>query len=403
MPSAFEPPIEAMSIQRSLARLKRTPPRQLDVAAVRGALPGARTQTEHGELHLIDEYLEPHHHHGRTPVAGALRVSTERLAQLALDPSLEGADLRKALFLDTETTGLAGGTGTVPFLIGVAWFEDESLRLQQTFLPDFGREAPMLHWLRERIAQSSCIVTFNGKTFDWPLLRNRFVMNRVPGPKPPPHLDLLHCARRVLRARLGSVRLVELERRFLGMWREDDISGALIPQLYFDYLDGGELSPIAKVIEHNANDLIALTALLAKLVSHFDEVHGGDDPRDHLAYAKVAERTGDRQRASSFARAAAEGGGEASCVVEACLLSARIARRHADVDEEERRLLMALEAADEDQLHAAVQLALSKHYEHRRKDLERALEHATHTTLAEGESASARRIARLERRLGRRA
>ena len=163
----------------------------------------------------------------------------------------------------------------------------------------------------------------------------------------------------MLRPRLGSVRLVELERQFLGMWREDDISGALIPQLYFDYLDGGEVSPIAKVIEHNANDLIALAALLAKLVSHFDEVHGGDDPRDHLAYAKVAERTGDRQRASSFAHAAAEGGGEASCVVEACLLSARIARRHADVDEEERRLLMALEAADEDQLHAAVQLALN--------------------------------------------
>jgi uncharacterized protein YprB with RNaseH-like and TPR domain len=135
-------------------------------------------------------------------------VSTERLAQLALNPELESIDLRRALFFDTETTGLAGGTGTVPFLIGIAWFEDESMRIQQLFLPEMGKEAPMLHWLRERVQQSSCVVSFNGKAFDWPLLRTRFVLNRVPAPSLPPHLDLLHCARRVLRPRLQSVRLV---------------------------------------------------------------------------------------------------------------------------------------------------------------------------------------------------
>ncbi|MDH3728842.1 MAG: ribonuclease H-like domain-containing protein [Myxococcales bacterium] len=392
-----------MSIKRSLARLAHTPPRRLDVAAVRGALPGQSTQTEHGELHLIDEYLEPHHHHGRAPIANALQVSSERLAQLALDPTLEEVDIKRALFFDTETTGLAGGTGTVPFLIGIGWFEDESLRIQQLFLPELGREAPMLHWLRERITRSSCLVSFNGKTFDWPLLRSRFVMNRVCAPELPPHLDLLHCARRILRRRLRSIRLVELEREVLGMYREDDVSGALIPQLYFDYLDGGDVSPIARVIEHNANDLIALAALVAELVSHFDEVHGSDDPRDHLAYARVAERTGDRGRARSFARAAADGGGEAACTVEACLLTARMARRGGDVDDEERALLEALRAADDDELRAMVQLMLSKHYEHRRKDPERALEHATGTALAEGDEATERRVARLERRLARQA
>ena len=392
-----------MSIKRSLARLAHTPPRRLDVAAVRGALPGQSTQTEHGELHLIDEYLEPHHHHGRAPIANALQVSSERLAQLALDPTLEEVDIKRALFFDTETTGLAGGTGTVPFLIGIGWFEDESLRIQQLFLPELGREAPMLHWLRERITRSSCLVSFNGKTFDWPLLRSRFVMNRVCAPELPPHLDLLHCARRILRRRLRSIRLVELERQVLGMYREDDVSGALIPQLYFDYLDGGDVSPIARVIEHNANDLIALAALVAELVSHFDEVHGSDDPRDHLAYARVAERTGDRGRARSFARAAADGGGEAACTVEACLLTARMARRGGDVDDEERALLEALRAADDDELRAMVQLMLSKHYEHRRKDLERALEHAAGTAPAEGEKANEHRVARLRRRLAREA
>lgn len=389
-----------MSIQRSLARLAQTTPRQLDVASVRGALPGQRRETEHGELHLVDEYLEPQHHHGRAPIAKALNVSTERLAQLALDPSLENVDLQRALFLDTETTGLAGGAGTVPFLIGIGWFEDQSMRIQQLFLPELGREAPMLNWLRGRVRESSCVVSFNGKTFDWPLLRNRFVLNRVRAPALPPHLDLLHCARRVLRPRLKSVRLVELERRVLGMYREDDVSGALIPQLYFDYLDGGDVSPIAKVIEHNANDLIALAALMAELVSHFDEVHGGDDPRDHLAYAKVAERTGDRARARSFADAAARGGGASECTVEACLLNARMARRSGNVDDEERALLDALRAADDEELRAVVQLALAKLYEHRRKDFDRAFEHAAGTALAEGDDAAERRLARLERRLG---
>jgi hypothetical protein len=258
----------------------------------------------------------------------------------------------------------------------------------------------MLNWLRERVQQSSCVVSFNGKTFDWPLLRNRFVLNRVRAPVLPPHLDLLHCARRVLRPRLKSVRLVELERRVLGMYREDDVSGALIPQLYFDYLDGGDVFPMAKVIEHNANDLIALAALLSELVGHFDEVHGSDDPRDHLAYARVAERTGDRARARSFADAAAQGGGESACTVEACLLNARMARREGDVDGEERALLVALRAADDELLVSVVQLALAKLYEHRLKDLARALEHAMGTAPAEGDEAAGRRQARLQRRLG---
>jgi len=390
-----------MSIKRGLQRLAQTTPRKLDVTSVRGALPGALRPTEHGDLHLIDEYLEPRHHHGRTPIAKALEVSTERLAQLALDPAFESIDLRRALFFDTETTGLAGGTGTVPFLIGIAWFEDESMRIQQLFLPEMGREAPMLHRLRERVQQSSCVVSFNGKAFDWPLLRTRFVLNRVPAPALPPHLDLLHCARRVLKARLQSVRLVELERKVLGMYREDDVSGALIPQLYFDYLDGGDVSPMAKVIEHNANDLIALAALVAELVSHFDEVHGGDDPRDHLAYAKVAERTGDQARARSFASAAANGGGEAACTVEACMLNARMARKGGEVDDEERALVAALDAANTDSLRAAVRLALAKFYEHRRKDLSKALEHAVETAPAEGDAAAQRRVSRLERRLDR--
>ena len=123
------------------------------------------------------------------------------MASLALDPRLAGVDFRRVLYLDTETTGLAGGTGTVPFLVGLAWFEERSLRVHQLFLRRLGEEAPMLRVLAERMAESSCLVTFNGKSFDWPLLRTRFVLNRVPVPAELPHLDLLHCARRVFKHR----------------------------------------------------------------------------------------------------------------------------------------------------------------------------------------------------------
>ena len=105
------------------------------------------------------------------------------------------------LFLDTETTGLAGGTGTVPFLVGLAWFEGRSLRVHQLFLRRLGEEAPMLRVLAERMAEPPAWSTYNGKSFDWPLLRTRFVLNRVPTPAELPHLDLLHCARRVFKHR----------------------------------------------------------------------------------------------------------------------------------------------------------------------------------------------------------
>ena len=113
----------------------------------------------------------------------------------------------------------------------------------------------MLRRLGERIAAASCLVSYNGKTFDWPLLRTRFIMNRIPAPELPPHLDLLHCTRRVLKPSMGSVRLTEVERELLGFYREDDVDGALIPGLYLSYLRGGDPEPLSGVLEHNRHDL----------------------------------------------------------------------------------------------------------------------------------------------------
>src|SRR5713101_3298611 len=138
--------------------------------------------------------------------SGALRDSA--LALLAPGALPEAADPARWLFLDTETTGLAGGTGTYAFLIGLAWWDAGGLELEQLFLRDFSEEHSLLHELSGRVAERPVLVTFNGKSFDWPLLESRFTMTRsIAVPKLAAHLDLLHPARALWKLRLGSVRL----------------------------------------------------------------------------------------------------------------------------------------------------------------------------------------------------
>src|SRR5262245_17090527 len=181
------------------------------------------------------------------------------------------ADPSKWLFLDTETTGLAGGTGTYAFLIGLAWWDAGGLQVEQLFMRDFTEEYSLLFELAARLAERPVLLTFNGKSFDWPLLENRFAMTRsIATPKLAVHLDLLHPARALWRLRLGSVRLVELERHVLdagrlGWRRENDVQSALIPQYYFDYLRGGPAQPLAGIVRHNQMDLRGLAALFGKM------------------------------------------------------------------------------------------------------------------------------------------
>jgi uncharacterized protein len=368
------------------------------VAGDEAVLPGELRQTPHGSVHVVDRYYEPHHCHGRVPVGGALEAGAEVVSALALDVGLAAVDPRRMLLLDTETTGLSGGMGTVPFLVGLGWFEDQSLRVQQFLLRQPGDEAPMLQALAERLAWASCIVSYNGKSFDWPLVRNRYVLHRVPLPTAPPHLDLLHCARRIYRRRLARLKLVDLETELFDMHREGDVPGWAIPAIYFRYLRDGDPTGLSQVVEHNAHDLVALAALLAQLAEGFRELRRHDDPRDHLSYAEVAARAGDEARAWEFARAAAEGGGEDDCSARAWLLCARLARRRGDVNAEQAALEQAAAVAADEATAAEAHLALAKLHEHRRRDYACALAHAPQALLLEGEEANARRVARLTRK-----
>jgi len=363
------------------------------------ALPGRSHETEHGAFHFVERWLDPDHRHGHVPVRDALKVSAEIVGKLALDTTLCELDLSRMLIVDTETTGLAGGTGTVPFLIGLAWFDDGVLKLEQLLAKNLGQEAAMLRFLSQRVAKATCLVTYNGKSFDWPLLRTRYIMNRVPAPTPPPHLDLLHCTRRILKPRLRVVRLQDIETQLLGFHREDDVPGAEIPELYFRFLRGAPADSLSGVVEHNANDVIALAAMLAKLTEHFTDVHDADDPRDHLAFANVAARADDETRALRFARAAVDGGGDAETAVGAWSLTAKLARRRGDHGAAIDALLAALQVSDTAEASAGLHLSLAKLYEHKLRRFDAAYQHAHHTECAEGAELHRKRIERLQRRL----
>ncbi len=390
------------SLREKLAQLTAFPRPPVPVAATTGPptdfLPPVHTS--HGPVQFHQRVHGPSFVQGRVLVAAARIVQAQTVAALALDESLACINLQRMLLVDTETTGLHGGAGTLPWVIGLAWFDCELLVVRQLFLGRPGAEGPLLRMLAEKIEASSALVTFNGKCFDWPLLRTRFVLNRIAPPALKPHLDLLHCARRVFKRRLGGTRLQDLEVAVLGFRREGDIAGADIPAVYFDWLRSGVSQQVERVLEHNAHDLVSMAAILAELCRRFEGLHPDDAAEDCLSLARVALRCEQPARAAVFALAAVERSAHPQVAFEALVMLAQgAARRHAfpaAADWLERAAaLPSLGHAELAQVH----LLLSKLAEHGLKDLPRALRHARLGSMAESAPASAKRFDRLTRRV----
>jgi len=292
------------------------------------------------------------------------------------------ADPERWLFLDTETTGLSGGTGTYAFLVGLAWWDSGGLQVEQLFLRDLHEEYSLLQELSARLAARPVLVTFNGKTFDWPLLENRFTMTRaIRVPKLAAHLDLLHPARALWKLRLGTVRLVELERYVmdparLGWRREDDVPSAMIPQFYFDYLRGGSGQPLAGVVRHNQMDLRGLAALFGKindLLESREEAFAATDSLDLFGLSKFLHRKGEKERAHSACSFALNAGLPAELRPKATRELAQMAKKRGE-HERAALLLHELVANPDATLFACEQLAM--YYERRARDLARAIEFA---------------------------
>lgn len=318
-----------------------------------------------------EDYQQPYRH-GSHDLFSCPRLDI--LAKWGKAQSLQGTDLSSIVFLDTETSGLAGGTGTYAFLIGIGWFVDSGFRVEQLFLRDPSQEAALLTALNEKLSQFNIVVTYNGKSFDVPLLVTRFNMNREANPFIGfEHLDLLHLARRIWRERLPSRSLSEIEKSILGFHRtEDEVPGYLIPEYYFNYLRSGDARPLAGVLYHNAVDIVSLAALFKYVASTLDEPLDCDVPSlDRIAIARLYDDLGYFETAASlYERGLAQG------LPEEVFLSTlqRFALSCRKQDHWDMAKAIWIKATEHNDLSAYIELA--KLFEHHEKDPVEALDWA---------------------------
>jgi len=239
-------------------------------------------ETAHGPSFRVVKVYPTGSRHGSNGLSEWLSLNPATLGSVGMDNALSRTDIRRFVFLDTETTGLGAGTGTFAFLVGIGFFNDQDgFEIHQFFLRDPAEELAMLTLLHEIIWPEGGLVTFNGRTFDMPLLADRFIMSRMRTHITRlPNLDLLHPARKLWKRRLESCRLSALEIDILGLGRtHDDVPGHLIPYLYRDYLRTGNAHEMTRVLYHNEQDILSMVSLGVIMSRAFEQPHA---PTMHL-------------------------------------------------------------------------------------------------------------------------
>ena len=245
----------------------------------------------------------------RFPLPEGTRLPDGMLSLMQGDPAIPyHVDPERLLFLDTETTGLSHGAGTVVFLVGVGEIENGQLTIRQYLMRDYDEEPFVLKRVQQDLRACQTLVTYNGRSFDMPLLQTRFVMQRMPFDSDRiPHADLLHTARRVWKLRLKRCNLGTLEELIFHEPREDDLPGAEVPQRYFDYLKQHDFSLLEDILKHNAQDIASLARLLFKLCQLHENPLSAEHLQDIYSLGRVYEKRGRQQTARMCYRAADAG------------------------------------------------------------------------------------------------
>jgi len=365
---ALEDKLKALGVKVGTAETK--PSKRLRSPPLEETLGGRWMSTQRGEAFVVEQLFSTDYRHGAVAIRvdaslGALSAWTadERVAQLPI-PSFA--------FLDTETSGLAGGTGTYAFMVGVGRFEGDAFRLAQFFMPDPAQEASLLEALANFLAPCAALVTFNGKAFDAPILKTRYVINSIPCPFTDfAHVDLLPLARRLWRDRLPSRALKYLEENVLAAPRSsEEVPGYEIPWLYFDYLRTGDAAPLKGVFYHNAMDIVAMTALFSHTSALLADPHGADLEHglDVVALAKLFEDLDHPDDAALLYERGLKIGLPEDGFWQAVQRLSALQRRRGDL---EAAVRLWEQAAADGHIYAHVELA--KYFEHRRRDYAAAL------------------------------
>ncbi len=359
-------------------------------------LTGEVVETPLGKHFETEKLYTRHQLHGSYEISDLFELAPDLLASLSAG-AIPHAHPTTWAFLDTETTGLAGGSGTCAFLIGVGSIDSEGFRVRQFFMRDYDEEASQLHALAQYLARFDVLVTYNGKSFDQPLLETRYTMQRARHPfSNMVHLDLLHGARRLFKLRLESCRLVNLENQILGVERHGDVPGELIPYLYFEYLRTEQAFRLIPIFHHNVLDIVSLACLTGVIPEAFRDPenlparHGAD----LLGLARWLQMSGRLEEAHRLMRRAVSLG----------LRDEHLFRALFDTGSLEKKLGLehaALATFTDLTLsphpyRARAYDELAKHYEHREKNFPMALECTRAARQIEDSEARANRHHRLE-------
>ncbi|HEX6210784.1 MAG TPA: ribonuclease H-like domain-containing protein [Methylomirabilota bacterium] len=401
-----------------------TVPDRLGAAA--DQLGGVVGDTPHGPTLVVERFYPADHWHGLVRVGdlqGCGLAASPGLALLGATPEPEPGPPRPLLFVDLETTGIAGGAGTYAFLVGCARFEPHGFRVSQFFLPTYQQERPLLALVDALVRRAAGLVTYNGRTFDVPVLETRFQFNRVPPPFAGlAHVDMLHPARRLWRGAAGapgawpqtdSCRLIALERVLFGVRRIGDVPGFEIPGRYFEFMRSGNALPLEPVMEHNRLDLLSLAVMTARALRLLTDAPAASaSARESLGSGALLARAGRHDLAERCYRDAAERaryerGPDAVQVraeaLRALALGWRRAGRFAEAADAWQAIAGDRWAPATIRREALEALAI--HHEHRSRDLGEARRFAQ-LSLAERVGtrwmdAGRHRLARLDRKLGR--
>ena len=388
---------------------------EVDLRSIDAVVAGSFSPTPRGEVFIAQQEYRSDHIYGSSPILSALPLSF--ISQWANDPRINNLPISKFAFLDTETSGLSGGTGTYAFLVGVARFLDDKFILQQFFMRDPAEEPALLEGIADFLVPCEALVTFNGKAFDAPLLTTRYRLHHIPIPyKEYSHLDLLPLARRLWRDRLESRALKYLEEHVLGLKRSsEEVPGYEIPWLYFDYLRTGDARPLAGVFYHNAMDVVAMAALLAHMNEMMQNPYEGrvQHGLDFIALGKLFEDLGHLEDAARLYERGLEsdpstGSGQGITEADFGVAVKRLSILQKRRGDYEQAVRLWEKAAQEGHIYAYIEMA--KYYEHKQRDRKAALKW-TKSARKEAERADlpayirshwleeiAHRLARLERK-----
>ena len=359
---------------------------------------------EFGEHFQTERLFARHKRHGSADIGELAELPHDLLDAVGENEIPAGPPDRWA-FLDTETTGLAGGCGTYAFLIGVGRITREGFRVRQFLMREYVEEGSLLAALESHLADFDVLITYNGKTYDQPLLETRY---RMAWRKPPfarlHHLDLLHGARRLWKLRMESCRLIQLEQQILGFEREGDLPGELIPHVYFDYLRTREAQHLVPILHHNAIDILTLACLTAIVPAAFRSTDSESLSRvgvrrgEELAgLARWLQSSAENEQALELFRRAVQAGLPDALLFRSlwdiALLEKKLKRPHAALQ------VFTELAGCRNEYRARALQELAKHYEHEENNCSLALEFTNQALRYENSSALQHRQARLDRRL----